>query len=91
MVSDPTPIFLDTQVFEAASFNFKTKALVSLEEQVAKGIIRIILTDITVREVKVRIDKQVRAQLEHLAKFKCEARVLRSSTLPGREGRARPS
>lgn len=75
------PIFLDTQVFEAASFNFRTTTLVSLEEQVEKGTVRLILTDITVLEVKARIEKTVLAQLEGLKKFKRNARVLRSSTL----------
>ena len=75
------PIFLDTQVFEAASFNFKTTTLVSLQEQVEKGTIRLILADITVLEVKARIEKTVLAQLEGLRKFKRNARVLRSSTL----------
>ena len=36
MPADPYAIFLDTQVFEAASFNFKMTALVSLEEQVKR-------------------------------------------------------
>ena len=76
------PIFLDTQVFEAASFNFKTTTLASLEEQVEKGTVRLILTDITVLEVKARIEKTVLAQLEGFKKFKRNARVLRSSTLP---------
>ncbi len=76
------PIFLDTQVFEAVSFNFETTALVSLLEQVDKGNIRLILTDVTVLEVKARIEKTVLAQLELLKKFKREARVLRSSRLP---------
>ena len=53
------PIFLDTQVFEAASFNFKTTRLVSLEEQVEKGNVRLIFTDITILEVKARIEKTV--------------------------------
>ena len=75
------PIFLDTQVFEAASFNFKTTTLVSLEEQVEKGTVRLILTDITVLEVKARIEKTVLAQLEGFKKFKRNARVLRSSRL----------
>ena len=75
------PIFLDTQVFEAASFNFKTTTLVSLEEQVKKGTARLILTDITVLEVKARIEKTVLAQFEGFKKFKRSARVLRSSTL----------
>ena len=75
------PIFIDTQVFEAASFDFKTTTIVSLEEQVEKGTVRLILTDITVLEVKARIEKTVRAQLEGLTKFKHNARVLRSSTL----------
>ena len=75
------PIFLDTQVFEAASFNFKTTTLLSLKELVDKGTIRLILTDITVLEVKARIKKTVRAQLKGLKKFKHDARVLRSATL----------
>ena len=82
VMADPTAIFLDTQVFEAASFNFKTTVLASLEEQVQKGTIRLVLTDITVREVKARIEKTVLSQLELLKKFRREARVLRSSTLP---------
>ena len=75
------PIFLDTQVFEEASFNFKTTRLVSLEEQVEKGNVRLILTDITVLEVKARIEKTVLAQFEGFKQFKHNARVLRSSTL----------
>ena len=81
MAGTEHPIFLDTQVFEAASFNFKTTTLVSLEEQVEKGTVRLILTDITVLEVKARIEKTVLAQLEGFKKFKRNARVLRSSTL----------
>jgi len=75
------PISLDTQVFEAASFNFKTATLVSLEQQVEKGTVRLVLTDITVLEVKARIEKTVLKQLEGLKKFKRNARVLRSSRL----------
>ena len=69
-------------MFEAASFNFKMTTLVSLEEQVEKGTVRLILTDITVLEVKARIEKTVLAQLGGFKKFKRNARVLRSSTLP---------
>jgi hypothetical protein len=75
-------IFLDTQVFEAASFNFNTTTFVSLEEQIQKGRVRLLLTDITVQEVKARIEKTVLAQFEGFKKFKQNARVLRSSTLP---------
>jgi hypothetical protein len=86
MPADPYAIFLDTQVFEAASFNFKMTALASLEEQVQKGTVRLIITDITVREVKGRIEKTVIAQLEGITKFKRNARVLRSSSLPEASG-----
>ena len=82
MAGTEHPIFLDTEVFEAASFNFKTTTLASLEEQVGKGTVRLILTDITVLEVKARIEKTVLAQFEAFNTFKRCARVLRSSTLP---------
>lgn len=81
MASKGHPIFLDTQVFEAESFNFRTATLASIEKQVERGTVRLILTDITVREVKARMEKTVLAQLEGLKKFKRNARVLRSSTL----------
>ena len=81
MAGTEYPIFLDTEVFEAASFNFKTTTLVSLAEQVAKGNVRLILTDITVLEVKARIEKTVLEQFEGFKKFKRKARVLRSSRL----------
>jgi hypothetical protein len=81
-MANPTAIFLDTQAFEAASFNFKTTVLHSLEEQVQKGNVCLVLTDITVREVHARIEKNVRSQLDPLKKFRRDARVLRSSRVP---------
>ena len=76
-------IFLDTQVFDAASFNFASQPFVSLEEQVEVGRVRVLLTDITVREVEARIEKTVANQLAPLVKLIRDARVLRSSQIPG--------
>ena len=49
--------------------------------RVEKGTVRLILTDITIREVKARVEKTILAQLEGFKKFKRNARVLRSSRL----------
>jgi hypothetical protein len=80
-MADSTAIFLDTQVFDAASFNFKTTVLVSVVEEAKKGTIRLVLTDITVQEVRARIEKNVTEEFGLLRKFKTKARVVRSSHL----------
>lgn len=80
-MADPTAIFLDTQVFEAASFNFKTTVLVSVVEEAKKGTIRLVLTDIIVQEVRARIEKNVTDEFGLLRKFRTKARVVRSSDL----------
>lgn len=80
-MADSTAIFLDTQVFEATSFNFKTTVLVSVVEEAKKGTIRLVLADITINEVRARIEKTVTDECGLLRKFKTKARVVRSSEL----------
>jgi hypothetical protein len=75
-------VSLDTQAFESASFNFKAVPFKALEDLASKGHVRLVMTDITVREVRARIEKTVVAQLGPVEKLKKQARVLRSSDLP---------
>jgi hypothetical protein len=51
-------VFLDAQVFEAASFNFTTTAFVSLQEQLESGRLRLILTDTTRRSTQLTTVKR---------------------------------
>jgi hypothetical protein len=76
----PEAVFLDAQVFENASFNFKTRAFMALKRHLASERLRLVITDITVAEVRSRIVKSVRREAGAHQKFRKEARVLRSSS-----------
>ena len=43
-------VFLDTQAFEAASFNFSSASFAALNKYRETGRLRLVLTDITVAE-----------------------------------------
>jgi hypothetical protein len=82
----PEAVFLDAQAFESASFNLKTKPFTSLRRHLESGRLRLVITDITVVEVRARIKKNVPKELAVHQKFRKDARVLRSSLLPEVEG-----
>jgi hypothetical protein len=79
----PENVFLDTEVFVSASFNFATKSFVALKEHLDSGRLKLILVDTTVAEIKARIKKHVEAEVAELKKAQKGARVLRSSLHPG--------
>jgi hypothetical protein len=78
----PEAVFLDAQVFESASFNFKTKPFTALRRHLESGRLRLVVIDITVAEVRARIEKNVVKELAVHERFRKDARVLRSSSLP---------
>ena len=71
-------VFIDTQVFEQAEFNYKSKPFERLIELAQSRSIRVHLTDITINEVKSRIKKQIPDAIEALRglRGKHEARIL---------------
>ena len=77
----PEAVFLDAQVFENASFNFKARSFLSFKKHLATGRLRLVITDITVAEVRARIEKNVQNETTAHQKFKKDSRVLRSSSL----------
>jgi hypothetical protein len=77
----PEALFLDTEVFENASFSFKTQQFSSLKRHLSSGRLRLVTTDITVAEIKARIGERVEAATLAHQVFRRNARVLRSSSL----------
>ena len=77
----PEVVSIDTQVFVATSFNFDGPAFQALRTHLESGRLRLILTDITVREVKDRIAKSVANELISQKKFRKESRTLQHSSL----------
>ncbi len=70
---------------------FKAQPFKALEDVVSKGHVHLLLTDITDREVRARIEKTVIAQLGPVEKFKKQARPqvgdLRVRAVEGLQGR----
>jgi hypothetical protein len=75
----PEAVFLDAHAFENASFNFASKQFTALKKHLESERLRLVITDITVAEVKSRIRKNVVNEVFAHKKFTKAARVLRSS------------
>ncbi len=78
-------VFLDTEVFFEANFNYNSPRLASLVDLVRSGRIRVFLTDLTVREIRANI-KEAIAQAATTRPHP----VLRNSILPKVMARLEP-
>ena len=74
-------VFLDTQAFEAASFNFSSASFAALNKYRETGRLRLVLTDITVAEVRRRISEAVDREVKAHRAFRQQARVLKTAGL----------
>ena len=72
-------VFLDTQAFEAASFNFASASFAALNKHRETGRLRLVLTDITVAEVRRRITEAVDREIKAHRTFRQQARVLKTA------------
>ena len=75
-------VFLDAQAYEAASFNFASKHFATLAKHLESGRLRLVITDITKREVHARIDRNLDKDFTALKNLQKNARVMRTSPLP---------
>jgi predicted nucleic acid-binding protein len=81
----PKPIstvFLDTQVFVAASFNFKSAPFQALRKHFESGRLRLLMTDVTFSEIGSNIAEEVHKEIAIHAAFIKKARFLKSASLP---------
>jgi hypothetical protein len=82
---DPKPIstvFLDTQVFVATSFNFNTSAFLALLKHFQSGRLRLLMTDVTMSEIRSNIAEEVHKEIALQLAFIKKARFLKSASLP---------
>ncbi len=81
----PKPIstvFLDTQVFVAASFNFSSAPFQALLKHFQSGRLRLLTTDVTLSEAGSNIVEEVQKEVILQAGFIKKARLLKSVSLP---------
>ena len=75
-------VSLDTQVFVTAGFCLNSKTFQSLIGHFASGRLHLLMSDITVREVRARIKKAVAAEALLQRQFCNQVNVLHNSSLP---------
>lgn len=73
----PFCVFLDTEVYRGASFDWTRPNFVSLRERVRKGSIELVTTDIVVREIRNGIRSLVNEFDQHVQKSARQAAVVR--------------
>jgi PIN domain len=75
-------ISIDTQVFVATGFGFSSKAFQSLKNHFASGRLKLVMTDITIREVHTTIKQSVAEELVFQRSLINEAHALFNSSIP---------
>ena len=75
----PAFVFLDTQAYEAESFNLESTHFRALAKHLESGRLKLVITDITRIEIGKRIDERCREELASLSKMRNKAGVLRSA------------
>ena len=79
MLSYPVCVTIDTNIFDAAKYNFSENSTLNLlSNHVKNGKIKVVLSDIVIREVRAHISKQVETVCATVKKLKKE--VLKEST-----------
>lgn len=75
-------VSLDTQVFVATGFGFNGKSFRSLKQHIVAGRLRLVMTEVTVKEVKTRIRLSVAEELVSQRSFVNGSKALFNSSLP---------
>lgn len=76
-------VFLDTEVFVRFGFKYSSTPFKALADLIARGRLKLVITDIVIREVEARIHKAVSDAAAVHKRFSKDARVLGSSNLDG--------
>lgn len=71
-------VFIDTSIIERENFQFTSSSLKSVTLLAKDNNISVYLTDITVKEIKIRITNAVMRTIEANKKFRKDARILRN-------------
>lgn len=71
-------VFLDTSIFQQKNFQFLSYELGALKKLVALGQVTLLITDITIREVKSHISIKSQEAAAAIKKVKKEAMILRN-------------
>lgn len=72
-------VFVDTQSFDRANFEFESRTLQAFRELCSEGELNHITTTIVVREVKTHISESIRTAFNGIKEFRRKARILSRS------------
>lgn len=78
-------VFVDTSVFVSQNFAFGGLRFTTLKDLCRQGKLRLLLTDVTTREVEARIEERVGDAVRSLKKVRREVNVLKPLEIAGLE------
>ena len=76
-------VFIDTSFFVSQNFAFGGERFTRFKELRRTGKLRLVLPDVTVREIEARMDEKVNRAVKTLNDVKSDVNVLRPLELPG--------
>ncbi|VVN00176.1 PIN domain-containing protein [Pseudomonas fluorescens] len=71
-------VFLDTNIFQGKNFQFLTHGLKALKDLIDSGEVRLLITSITISEVKSHISQKAKSAALEVKRLKKEAMILRN-------------
>ena len=71
-----TNIFIDTSIFISSNYNLNSKVFTSLKALCNSGHVKLILTDITIEEIKSNLLKSIKESQGAIKKARTQAKVL---------------
>ena len=77
-------VFIDTSIYQAANFQFGMRDLGNLESLVNAGVLALLITSITIQEIRKHIRDEVAIAASAIQSFQKKGRILRNTPSFGR-------
>ena len=71
-------VFVDSSIFIGKNYRYEHPSFVALKDAVSAGQANLLVTDITIEEVKAHIDKDVSESSQALKKVRGSVKILRN-------------
>jgi hypothetical protein len=71
-------VFIDSSVFIGKNYQYEHPSFLALRDSVSKGRVNVLITDVTIEEVKAHIKEDISSSIQALKKVRGNAKILRN-------------
>jgi hypothetical protein len=71
-------VFIDTSIFISSNYQYGTASFNALKDAIAKGRARLLISDVTVEEIKARVNEDVSNAITAIKKARNPSKILRN-------------